>query len=149
MKTPEEFCEKEFLRFDEGKLREGTTLDNTIFWISTGTLTLSINFIIGLKNVYFIHPLFLVISWVSFLINIIVHIIGFKFSVSYHEKVTNELSSWAENNYKPLPFKYSKRVSMLKKIIYIFNDVSLLFLILGLTFITLFAITNFLYLEKN
>lgn len=148
METPEELAKKEFFRFEEGRLREGKILDNTIFWVSTGSLALSINFIIGLRDVVFINPTFLVFSWISFLINIIVYILGFKFSVSYHVKVQQELSNWARNGYKPFPIKHSKNVHRLEKIILCCNDISLFFLVLGMISITFFAVTNFLYLQN-
>lgn len=147
METPQEFHQKEFFRFEEAKVREGSHLDRVIILVSTGTLILSINYIIGLKDKYLLSPYLLIASWIFLLISIILLMIGYKASVMYHENVIEDLKIWSQKGYLGLPDNSSK-TKLYQKTTRIFTNLSLLSLILGLISITIFTIINFLVQNK-
>ena len=146
--TPEEFYKQQFLRFEEGALREGAALDKTIFWAGTGTLVLSVNYIIGLKDTHLVFPYILILAWIFLLFSITAQIIGYKFSKTFHIKVIDDLNNWARDGSRPIHFlkpentvKYSRWSNRL-------TNWSLYLLIAGLFFITMFTIFNFLIHNK-
>ncbi len=141
------FYKEQFDRFEEGKLREGNELDKIVRLISAGTLVLSINYIIGLKDHYLVYPILLIFSWISLLLSIVIQTIGYKISKEYHVRYIEELKKWFESGSK-YPFMHSQVVTKHSRRSDSLTNWSIYLLIMGLSLITIFAILNFLNTNK-
>ena len=143
MESREEWYKKEFLRFESGKSRESSKMDNAIFLVSTGTLVLSINYIINLKDFSVLNPLLLISSWVLLLLSILTHIMGYYCSKTFHETYMDELNDWIRG--PAAYFSKSKKTIQYEKSTKILTNLSLIFLVLGLVFVTCFTTINFYF----
>ena len=141
--SPEEYYYREFLRFEEGKSVEQDKLDNVIFIVTTGTLVLSINYVISLGNYHFKLPALLILCWITLLASLIVHAIGYRYSIKYHKVYINNLKDWAGGGYK-YPFSPPNDVKLLETEVNLLNKWSFWLMIAGLIFLMIFVSINFL-----
>jgi len=146
MEKLREFYREEFLRFESGKSREAGKMDNAIFLVSTGTLVLSINYIITLEDKKLLDTNLIIFSWITLLLSVVMHIISYYCSKKFHIKYLEDLNNWAENDFKgSLKNIKSKSTIKYEKEIMLITNLSLIFLLLGLSLITWFTILNLLF----
>lgn len=76
---------KEFLRFEEGKKAESSSLDKLIFASCTGTLVLSANLVLNSTRVFTFKWL-LILSWIYLILCLIFQAYNYLESIDYHQK---------------------------------------------------------------
>ena len=117
-------------------------MDRAVLWLSAGTLTLSVNYIIGLHNNIILFPCALVWSWIFLMITVLTHMIAFYISKKYHQKTLKELNKWSKSGFTNTNFEISENTLKYGNWANHVGNIAFSCLVVGLILMTIFAIHN-------
>lgn len=76
---------------EDGKVREGGKFDEAVLLIATGTLGLSINFVLTWSGMGLIWKPILIVGWSCLLLLTLLQVFGYFFAVLFHAHMANAL----------------------------------------------------------
>lgn len=136
-----EYYRDTFKEAQENHTREANKLDKIIVLISFGSIALSVNFIFN-TGILFKDTVFIALSWIFFILTIILNLISLIFSQNRFWLILENLEKWARDDFRPKKFSTNTFHS---KYIKLLNFGSYISLIIAIILLTIFGIKNLKY----
>ncbi len=150
-KTKQDFYFVERLNAIDQLSKERGSLDKILLLISTGLLVLSINVLIGLKEIHLILSWLLLLSWIFLGLSILAQMFGYESSEKSLNERIKHLDEWANKEFTSFPYdeKYRNKEKETIRKIDIWNKIAFYSLIMGIILLTVFASINFNKINKE